>query len=94
MQELGGKTPTWGFTESPLVYKDMVLCTPGFDPPKPAENKDSKDGKDEKESKDEAAPPAEDKKAGSIAALEVITKIAWYYVHERIWAAVSWGRRH
>ena len=26
--------------------------------------------------------------AGSIAALEVITKIAWYYVHERIWAAV------
>src|SRR5450631_4579824 len=32
--------------------------------------------------------------AGSIAGLEVITKIAWYYLHERIWAAISWGRRH
>jgi uncharacterized membrane protein len=32
--------------------------------------------------------------AGSIAALELITKIAWYYVHERIWAAIAWGRRH
>jgi uncharacterized membrane protein len=31
--------------------------------------------------------------AGSIAALEVATKIAWYYLHERIWAAISWGRR-
>ena len=31
--------------------------------------------------------------AGSIAGLEIITKIAWYYLHERIWAAVSWGRR-
>ena len=31
--------------------------------------------------------------AGSIAALEVITKIAWYYLHERVWAAISWGRR-
>jgi uncharacterized membrane protein len=31
--------------------------------------------------------------AGSIAGLEVITKIAWYYLHERAWAAVSWGRR-
>ena len=31
--------------------------------------------------------------AGSIAALEVITKIAWYYVHERVWTAISWGRR-
>ena len=31
--------------------------------------------------------------AGSIAALEVITKVAWYYFHERIWAAVIWGRR-
>ena len=30
--------------------------------------------------------------AGSIAALEVITKIAWYYLHERVWAAVPWGR--
>jgi uncharacterized membrane protein len=31
--------------------------------------------------------------AGSIAGLEVITKIAWYYLHERVWAAVEWGRR-
>jgi uncharacterized membrane protein len=31
--------------------------------------------------------------AGSIAGLEIITKIAWYYLHERLWASVSWGRR-
>jgi uncharacterized membrane protein len=31
--------------------------------------------------------------AGSIAGLEVITKIAWYYLHERVWATISWGRR-
>jgi uncharacterized membrane protein len=31
--------------------------------------------------------------AGSIALLEVGTKIAWYYLHERVWAAVGWGRR-
>jgi uncharacterized membrane protein len=31
--------------------------------------------------------------AGSIAGLEIITKIAWYYLHERIWAAIHWGRR-
>jgi uncharacterized membrane protein len=31
--------------------------------------------------------------AGSIAAIEVITKIAWYYLHERVWAAIPWGRR-
>jgi uncharacterized membrane protein len=31
--------------------------------------------------------------AGSIAGLEVVTKVAWYYLHERIWALVSWGRR-
>jgi uncharacterized membrane protein len=30
--------------------------------------------------------------AGSIAALEVITKVAWYYLHERVWAAIAWGR--
>jgi outer membrane protein assembly factor BamB len=29
MQDLGGAVPTWGFTESPLVYEEMVLCTPG-----------------------------------------------------------------
>jgi uncharacterized membrane protein len=31
--------------------------------------------------------------AGSIAGLEVITKVAWYYLHERVWAAIDWGRR-
>lgn len=31
--------------------------------------------------------------AGSIAGLEIITKIAWYYLHERLWALVTWGRR-
>jgi uncharacterized membrane protein len=31
--------------------------------------------------------------AGSIAGLEIVTKIAWYYLHERVWAAVLWGRR-
>ena len=30
--------------------------------------------------------------AGSIAGLELITKVTWYYFHERLWAAVSWGR--
>jgi uncharacterized membrane protein len=30
--------------------------------------------------------------AGSIAGLEVITKVAWYYLHERVWAAIHWGR--
>jgi uncharacterized membrane protein len=30
--------------------------------------------------------------AGSIASTEVITKIALYYLHERGWAHVKWGR--
>jgi outer membrane protein assembly factor BamB len=29
MQDLGGALPTWGYCESPLIYKDLVLCTPG-----------------------------------------------------------------
>ena len=32
--------------------------------------------------------------AGSIAGLEFATKIVWYYIHERAWAAIAWGRRH
>lgn len=31
--------------------------------------------------------------AGTIAAVEVITKVGLYYVHERVWAAVPWGHR-
>jgi uncharacterized membrane protein len=30
--------------------------------------------------------------AGGIAATEVITKVALFYGHERVWAAVRWGR--
>ena len=32
--------------------------------------------------------------AGSIAGLELATKIAWYCLHERVWPAIEWGRRH
>src|SRR5215469_1905959 len=32
--------------------------------------------------------------AGSIAGMEIVTKICWYYLHERVWAVVPWGRRH
>jgi uncharacterized membrane protein len=31
--------------------------------------------------------------AGSIAAVEVVTKIVIYYLHERAWAVVPWDRR-
>jgi uncharacterized membrane protein len=30
--------------------------------------------------------------AGSTAATEVITKIALFYGHERVWATMRWGR--
>jgi uncharacterized membrane protein len=30
--------------------------------------------------------------AGSIAATELLTKIALYYFHERVWAIVPWGK--
>jgi uncharacterized membrane protein len=30
--------------------------------------------------------------AGTIASVEVITKIALYYFHDRLWAIISWGR--
>ncbi len=29
MQELGGKVPSWGYTESVLIDGDRVVCTPG-----------------------------------------------------------------
>ncbi|HYO24277.1 MAG TPA: PQQ-binding-like beta-propeller repeat protein [Lacipirellulaceae bacterium] len=29
MTALGGKVPQWGFAESPFIYKNTVLCTPG-----------------------------------------------------------------
>jgi uncharacterized membrane protein len=31
--------------------------------------------------------------AGTIAAVEVVTKIIIYYLHERVWAAIRWGHR-
>jgi uncharacterized membrane protein len=31
--------------------------------------------------------------AGSIAAVEVVTKIVIYYLHERAWAVVPWDKR-
>lgn len=29
MQDLGGKVPVWGYSESPLIHRDKVLYTPG-----------------------------------------------------------------
>jgi uncharacterized membrane protein len=31
--------------------------------------------------------------AGSIAAVEIVTKILIYYLHERVWAVLPWGQR-
>jgi outer membrane protein assembly factor BamB len=31
MKELGGRVPTWGYTESPLVVDDKLIVTPGGD---------------------------------------------------------------
>jgi uncharacterized membrane protein len=31
--------------------------------------------------------------AGWIAVTEIVTKILFYYFHERVWALVPWGRR-
>jgi uncharacterized membrane protein len=31
--------------------------------------------------------------AGSIASIEVLTKILIYYLHERVWTMVPWGQR-
>ena len=30
--------------------------------------------------------------AGSIAGVELLTKITLYYGHERVWAGIRWGR--
>jgi uncharacterized membrane protein len=32
------------------------------------------------------------KLAGSIAGAEMATKVLLYYLHERAWSAISWGR--
>lgn len=32
--------------------------------------------------------------AGGIASTEVVTKMVLYYLHERAWSAVGWGRAH
>jgi uncharacterized membrane protein len=31
--------------------------------------------------------------AGTIAALELMTKTVIYYLHERAWVAITWGHR-
>ncbi len=31
--------------------------------------------------------------AGTISAIEVFTKIFLFYLHERVWGKVRWGRR-
>jgi uncharacterized membrane protein len=31
--------------------------------------------------------------AGSIASIEVLTKMGLYYMHERAWARVDWGAK-
>jgi len=31
--------------------------------------------------------------AGSIASIEVLTKILLYYGHERVWSFIPWGRK-
>jgi uncharacterized membrane protein len=33
------------------------------------------------------------KMAGAISALEIITKIILYYLHERVWGKVRWGKK-
>ena len=31
--------------------------------------------------------------AGTISAVEIVTKILLFYFHERVWAPIPWGRR-
>ena len=33
------------------------------------------------------------KAAGAIASTEVLTKIALYYFHERVWSSIKWGAK-
>ncbi len=33
------------------------------------------------------------KAAGAIATTEVVTKIALYYFHERVWSSIHWGAK-
>ena len=30
--------------------------------------------------------------AGLIAGFEILTKITLYYIHERLWSSITWGR--
>jgi len=30
--------------------------------------------------------------AGMIAGFQILTKVTIYYVHERIWSSITWGR--
>ena len=34
------------------------------------------------------------KMGGSIAGIEVITKMFFYYFHERIWNKIKWGKKN
>ena len=34
------------------------------------------------------------KMGGSIAGIEVITKMFFYYFHERIWNKIMWGKKN
>jgi outer membrane protein assembly factor BamB len=29
MEEFGGSVPTWGYSESPLIFEESLICTPG-----------------------------------------------------------------
>jgi uncharacterized membrane protein len=31
--------------------------------------------------------------AGSISAVEVVTKVVLFYFHERVWTMIRWGKR-
>ena len=31
--------------------------------------------------------------AGTISAIEILTKIILYYLHERVWGKIGWGKK-